>query len=431
MKAKNSLWKRICRWFSGVYHVYCHEFSLVAHDPGLVLFFTFLPLAYPIIYSLIYNPEVVTEVPVVVIDDDRTPLSRELTRNLDACPQMHVIGYAAELGEAKDAMSSGHCFGIIHIPSGFEQKVGRQESSPVVMYSDMSLLLRYRGFLVATTEVMQAMGAEIMQEDINRIAPLATTIANGDLLPIHNEPLGNIRSGFDSFIMPGVLMLILQQCLVLAAGMAGAAKRENYKLNQFAVNMLDRSTMVTMVGQAAVYCTIAWPAAIFLFHYVPLIFRFPVMGNPFEEMLFLLPFCLASIGLGYCLQGATLERESVFLNWVITSLAFLFLSGLIWPRYAMLPFWKALSSICPATWGVEGFIKMNGNGATLGDVGHDYIALWICAVGWWALAWVIQRFGVRPAIFHDLALRRSITQAINNPQPVADSDIQNEIPRQD
>lgn len=46
---------------------------MVTHDIGIILFLLFLPLAYPIIYSLIYNPELVKDVPLVVVDNDRTP----------------------------------------------------------------------------------------------------------------------------------------------------------------------------------------------------------------------------------------------------------------------------------------------------------------------------------------------------------------------
>ena len=180
--------KKIKLFILGLFRVYCREFKLVLHDPGVILFITFLPLVYPIIYSLIYNPEIVKEVPMVVIDDDRTPLSRELVRNLDACDQVWVRGYAADLPEARRAMDSHKCFAILEIPSGFERKVGRSETADAVMYCDMSLLLRYRGFLVATTEVMQAMGSELLAEDINALAPLAGTIVTGDLLPIENEP---------------------------------------------------------------------------------------------------------------------------------------------------------------------------------------------------------------------------------------------------
>lgn len=413
MKNKESILKRLNRKVNTFARVYCHEFSLIIHDPGLILFFTFLPFVYPIVYSLIYNPEVVRNVPMIVVDDDRTPLSRELTRNLDATSEIRICGYASDLDEARHAMAIGDCFGILQIPSGFEKKIWRQESAPAVIYSDMSLLLRYRGFLVASTNVMQAMGGEILNKDIDQVAPLATTIATGDLLPIENASLGNIRSGFDSFIMPGVLMLILQQCVILAVAMAGGAKRENYSLSSYADNMMADSTFSTMLGQALCYCTIMLPAALYIIHYVPLMFKFPMAGNIWEETIFILPMILSSIGVGFCLQGATSERESVFLSWVVTSLLFLFLSGLIWPRYDMPPFLHALSGICPSTWGVEGFIKMNANGSSLAQVGSEYRALWMLTVGWWIAGWAVQKWIARPAIFRRLAQRRAITAAIN------------------
>ena len=139
---------------------YIKEMKLISHDIGIILFLAFLPLAYPIIYSLIYNPEQVRDVRMVVVDHDRSALSRELVRNLDATQEIRIIGYAADLGEGKHAMNSHKCYGILEIPEGFEKKVGRGESSPAVLYSEMSLLLRYRGFLVATTNVAQAMGVK-------------------------------------------------------------------------------------------------------------------------------------------------------------------------------------------------------------------------------------------------------------------------------
>lgn len=205
---------------------YIRELKLITSDIGIILFLAFLPLAYPIIYSLIYNPELVRDVKMVVVDNDRTAMSRELTRNLDATQEVRIIGYAPDMGEAKKAMHSHDCFGILEIPEGFSRKVGRGESSPAVIYSDMSLLLRYRGFLVAATNVAQEMGAELMAEKLGEKIPLAETLVTGDPMGVENVSLGNLESGFDSFIMPGVLILILQQCLVLAVGMSGGAKRE-------------------------------------------------------------------------------------------------------------------------------------------------------------------------------------------------------------
>lgn len=392
------MWKKIKRNISDCYHVYLHEFSLISHDVGLILFFAFLPIAYPIIYSLIYNPELVRDVKMVVVDHDRSAESRDLVRRIDACQEAWVTGYAADLSEARHAVNSHDAYAILEIPEGFGKKIGNGEPANSVMYCEMSLLLRYRGFLVATTNVMMEMGAELMTEKVDDIAPLATTIAQGDLLPIENISLGNIRNGFDSFVMPGVLILILHQCIILASGMAGGAKRERPSLIGY--NSVNEAPSVfgTMLAQMLCYITILILPVIYMVHYVPLIFNFPMMGSLWQELVFLMPMVLACLGMGFVLQGFVWERESVFVLWVVTSVVFLFLSGLTWPRYAMHGFWRFLSDAVPATWGVEGFIKMNANGSTLAQVHDEYIHLWILAAVWLALGYVAQRWIQRPAI---------------------------------
>lgn len=383
-----------------LFKVYCHEFRIVIHDPGIIIFFLFLPLAYPIIYSLIYNPELVRDIRVVVVDNDRSPLSRELVRNFDATQEAWVTGYAANLGEARRAMDSHDCYAILEIPEGFGKRIENNEQGEAVLYCEMSLLLRYRALLVASTNVAQAMGAEIMAEKIEQVAPLAETVMSGDLMPVKNISMGNIEGGFDSFIMPGVLILILHQCIILASGMAGGAKRERPELIGYRSYNEMPSVLMTMWGQMLCYITILIVPIIYLVHYVPLMFSFPMAGNLFEILIFLLPMVLACVGVGWCFQGIVWERESVFVLWVVTSVIFLFLSGLTWPRYAMSGFWKALSDCIPATWGVEGFVRMNTNGAVLSQVKDDYINLWILAVVWNIAAYCVQRWVVRPSLYN-------------------------------
>ena len=336
---------------------------------------------------------------MVVIDSDRTSLSRKLTRMIDACDEAHVIGYAADLPEARRALNEHKAYAILEIPEGFAKTVGRGETGNTVLYSDMSLLIRYRGFLMATTNVMLEMGSELMTKNINQEVPLASTIVSGDLLPINDISLGNIRSGFDSFIMPGVLILILHQCIVLAVGMAGGAKRENPKLVGYNPVNIAPSVLSTMIAQALCYITVIAVPMIFLIHYVPLMFRFPMAGDFLQEVAFLIPMVIGACGVGYAYQAFVTEREEVFISWVFTSVLFLFLSGLIWPRYAMPEIWKTLSALCPSTWGVEGFIKMNSNGSSLAQVRTEYINLWLLAGGWWIIGWAVRKWVVRPQIF--------------------------------
>lgn len=398
---------KIKSFLLGIYHVYLREFKLVAHDAGIIIFFAFLPLAYPVIYSLIYNPELVKEVPFVVVDHDRSPESRRLARELGACDEAWLLGYAADLNEARHAMDSHECYAILEIPEGFGRKTGIDEPASAVLYADMSLLLRYRGFLVASTAVMQELGGQLRTQDINEVLPLAETVAVGDLLPINSISMGNIQSGFASFIMMGVLILILQQSLLLALGMAGGARHEKAYMIGYDPHNNSRYIPATMLGQGLCYMTIIFLPGIWLIHYIPMIFSFPVNGNLLEEIAFLAPFLIACFGMGFVLQALITEREAVFLAWVVTTIMFLFLSGLIWPRYAMPPVWKALSSIFPISWAVEGYVKMGSNGARLWQVSHEYIMLWINAAGWMIAGYCMQRWVLLPQVMRRASRKAS------------------------
>ena len=56
--------------------IWLEELKTLFKDQGTILFCLILPLTYPILYSWIYNNEVVREVPVVVVDDSHSALRR-------------------------------------------------------------------------------------------------------------------------------------------------------------------------------------------------------------------------------------------------------------------------------------------------------------------------------------------------------------------
>ena len=80
-------------WFLNMARVMRKEFRLVFSSPGTMIFFFALPLAYPIVYAAIYNPEVTRDMPVAVVDRCRTAESREFVRHADATQAMKICGY--------------------------------------------------------------------------------------------------------------------------------------------------------------------------------------------------------------------------------------------------------------------------------------------------------------------------------------------------
>ena len=356
-----------------------------------MLFFLFLPLIYPILYTLIYNKEMVEEVPFVVVDDSRTPKSRELVQMADATPEMQLVGYASDMAEARRCLNEKVCYGIMYIPSDYSQRLVEGEQAVVPFYYDMSLLMRYRTFMEALTDIQMAVGDSQRQALLNEVGELASGLS---VSAINSQAfiLGDVTQGFASFVIPGVLILIIQQSIILGVvmlcGTSRDRRRKNSRIDPLAI---ETSAEVIILGKSLCYVVIYIPLTLYMLHFVPLMFGLPHVGSVVDIMLFIVPFLFASAFLGQVLQVFVRERETSFLVVVFMSLIFLFLSGLTWPRYAMEFPWRQLSDIIPATWGVEGFVNINSNSATLSHVTTPYIILWILAGVYFVIASFLWR----------------------------------------
>lgn len=375
-----------------LFKVWRREFYLVFHDAGVMLFFFALPTVYPVVYTIIYNPEIVTDVPVVVVDDSRTASSRNLARMVDATQAMEVYDYAPDMAAAREIMNSHNCFGILHIPYDYDKKLGRGEQTVVNFYSEMSLLLRYRSFVAALTDIQLELGTHIQAQKISEtgMESLSSVAA-----PVQSESimLGDPTQGFASFIIPGILILILQQSLILGVTMLAGGAKERRRANGGIDPMsVDAPLSVQMFGKLMCYLCIYTPMVLYILHIVPLMFSLPQVGSLGQCCLLILPMLIASTFLGYCLSWFVKERESSLLVIVFTSVVFLFLSGLTWPRYAMNGFWRLVGDAVPATWGVEAFVRMNSNGSPLWEQAHQYLMLWVLAAVYFVIAYCLQRY---------------------------------------
>lgn len=384
-------------WFGDFTRVFCNEWKIIGHDMGALIFFLALPLLYPITYTLIYNPEVVENVPVAIVDNSRTPQSRQLVRDASAAPAINVAGYASDLNEARRWMNEGKVFAIVRIPSDYASKIGTGQQATIEFYADMSLLLRYRALLAAMTDLQLKQTADITMERIDITGLESTGMAK---MPVasQNAFLGDPEQGFASFVMPGIVILILQQSMLLGITLIGGTSRERRARNGGLDPMMIDSASVTasVWGKAMCMVVLYLPLTIYVTTCIPEMFRLPHYGSPTQYLPFMLPMLFATAFLGQSLLPLMKERESAFLIIVFTSVIFLFTSGLTWPRYAMNEFWTWFGNMVPCTWGVEGFIRINSNAGTLGEQMVPYTAMWIltgvyflCAC--WSLKWIRVR----------------------------------------
>ena len=176
----------------------------VIKDEGVLIFFIIVPLLYPLLYSWIYNNETVHEVPVAVVDDSHTSLSRQFLRMCDASPDVHVAYYAQDLDEAKSLVSRQLVKGFYLIPSDFETKVNRMEQSTIGVYCDMSLMLTYKAIYQTAMLVSMQMGSEI-QTKLGQHYTKREEVIAARPLDYADVAIFNPQGGYGSFVLPGVL----------------------------------------------------------------------------------------------------------------------------------------------------------------------------------------------------------------------------------
>lgn len=386
-------------WIRNIALVMRREFRMVFSSVGTMIFFFGLPLAYPVVYSAIYNPEVTRDMPVAVVDRCRTAESREFVRHADATQAMKICGYAADMEEARRWWAEKKCFAVIEIPADYSEKVTRGEQGVIQFYSDASLLLRYRTFLESLTELQMATDADLRELAINTLGASEIASSAGSSVGTEAYFLGDTQQGFASFIIPGIVVFILQQSMLLGITFLGGGANERRRANGGVDPLaIPAPPSATVIGKTLCYVVLFLPLSIYILHYIPHWFHFPHEGTPVDYILFIFPMLLATAMLGQTLTCITSEKESAFVVLVFTTLAFLFLSGLTWPRYAMPVFWQWIGDIVPATWGVEGFIRINNNGATLAQQTTPYLWLWGLTAFYYITAWLIARLRSKTAL---------------------------------
>lgn len=271
----------------------------------------------------------------------------------------------------------------------------RGEQSPVIFYSDMSILLNYKGFLIALTEVTMDLGSKLQVAALGGATPEQAKMAMSPI-PYSSITLYNPESGFASFLIPAVLILVLQQSLILGIGLLAGGIYEHKKLHRYYSNreMMHNNIMHIVFGKAICYYSLYIVSTMYILHVVPWLFKYPQIGNQWEIYAFIAPFLLSSIFFGMTLSVFVRERETSFLLFVFTSLLFLFISGITWPRYAMPEIWKIIGAIIPSTWGIEGFVRMNTTGANISDVHDAFINLWILTGIYFITACLAYRYQI-------------------------------------
>ncbi|SJL83021.1 ABC transporter permease [Vibrio palustris] len=342
---------------------------------GGVFFYSFL-------YPLPYAHQIPRSQPIAIVNLDKSQTSYQLERMVDATPQLHVVERVHSIEDAKDDFYNGNIAGFLVIPHHFYRDLAMSKHPTLAYAGDASYFLVYGTVVEGLSQASGTLAAQVkIQHLLNRGDALPQ--AKQTLSPLRNnlKPTFNARMGYVDYVVPAVFVLILQQTMVMAAGLMGGTQKHSsgYWSTASQRTLLFNRTLVLVL----IYYVLSayYFGGSFYWHGVN------TLASPVELSLLLLPFLLSTCFLGIFLGAVTPKREYVTLLVLVSSMPLVFSAGFIWPMESISRPVVWLANLFPSTPGIQGFLALNQMDAAWQQVADQWTQLWLQTVLWGGLAW--------------------------------------------
>ena len=358
---------------SGIGGAMAAEFRRVLEDRNALGLIVLGPILYGLLYPQPYLGQVLRGIPIAVVDQDRTELSRNLIQTLNADEAIKVTVRSDTLSDAHSALARREVFGIVGIPEGTEREVLKGNKARLPAYVDSAYFLLYNRAFQGISEAASTVTAEMAARGARSDGSLAhAAVIKNSPVELLTEPLFNPTGGYASYVVPAAFILILQQTLLMGSAMLGGVTFEvGGRLAR-----RWRGAPQAIAGQALAHLCLAMPGVALYLIILPRLYGFSTLGRPLDLFLLAVPFLLSVSLLAQFVGAWFTRRESAVLLFIATSLPLFFLVGVSWPLEAIPNALRAASVVFPSTSAIDGLVRVNQMGATLHDVWGDWITLW-------------------------------------------------------
>ena len=361
----------------GMGGAFAAEWRRVLAIPGAFILLVVAPLVYGIFYPQPYLNQILRNIPIAVVDNDLSELSRRIVQTLDASGAVKVAFRADTLPQARTALDRGEVFAVVGIPPETERDVLKGTTVHIPIYADATYLFIFRtlgnGIAVAINTLSSELAAGGARTDGSLVKATLASTSPADILL---QPIFNPVGGYGSYIVPAAFVLILQQLLLIGASL----------LTVVALAQPAGGAFASVLGRGVAHLTIYLPALALYFIVLPRFYGFSTLGQPLQLFALGTLFTLATSFMGQAAGAWFKNPETPTLIFLGISIPQLFLTGFSWPREAIPKSVQAAGYIFPSDFAIDGIVRINQLGASLWEVIRDWRGLWCLAVIYFALA---------------------------------------------
>lgn len=266
----------------------------------------------------------IRNVPIAIVDADRSPHSRDLVELVAASPHFDVVAEDVDARRIEPLIASGDAWLALVVPNGFGRQLDRQRpahAAPAVQVIADGTDANSSGVAIA---YIQSLVAEFNLRRAEAAGPMTPGI-DGRIRVLFNPELES-----RNFMVPGVLALLLMIVTTNLTSMAIVREREQGTLDQLYVTPIGRSELV--LGKLLPYGLIGLVDVVLVVAIAVFWFEVPLRGSILLLFAGSLAYLLCTLGLGLFVSTISSTQQQAMMTATFFFLVpMIYLSGFVFP----------------------------------------------------------------------------------------------------
>lgn len=330
------------------------EFAQLRRDRFTFAMMTVLPAVQLALFGYAIRTEV-RHLPTVVIDESRTAQSRALLRALENTENFDLVeDVSADGREAvRDRIASGRARAAVIIPPEYATDIKRGRTANAQVIVDAADPLASQSAIGGAAQAGQ-------------VTSMALSGRAAMPLDLRVRPWYNPTLDSATYIVPGIIGILLTLTLILIMSISIVRERERGTLEQLIVTPIDRTSL--MLGKMTPFVLIGYVQMTVVILLGMLLFDVPLRGNLALLYAVSLPFIVANLGMGLLISTAVKSQVQAMQLGFFFLLPSILLSGFMFPREAMPVVAQWIGFALPLTFFLE-LVR----GVLLKGVGIEYL----------------------------------------------------------
>lgn len=371
----------------GILSLFLRELKFIITDKNLVTIVFLAPLFYSFFYSSLYINKQEENVKIAVVDIDRSSTSYNFIKNIDATQLIEVSQIVNSLHEAEDLLLKMEVQGIVFIDKEFENKLKSNEGTYIKAYLNTSRFL-------ISNDINKALNSVLLNEAAeNRVKffkiagyNIKQAIELSDPVAFDLRSLFNNNDSYGDFIIPGLIILIIQQVLLIAIGESFAKERELNNIQKL-YNKANQSISALIYGKTSFYLLMFIVYSFFFFSVHFNLFKINIQGSFLDISLITILFLFTLIFFGIFIASFFPRKILALQILAFTTYPVFFLSGYSWPFNSLPESLQYLSYLLPSTAYINAFTRTALMGGTVHNIKYEIINLIVLMIVYFCFAY--------------------------------------------